>query len=379
MSSALNSDFFSKEVILYTASGVVWKGGRQVKSYPWKQVLSLAEQLGLDIRRTGGSVVGEIRIKQLAEVEPIVVEEDAPVEKAPAESMNAVDKALFVSGCNILERFLDRETADMARYTQTLEEVGNWVMRLTDLSEANQATLNAADAWLDKLCPSVEPEPVAAPSRVKFGCEHCGFMGVCDCADELDDMFEWQMLLDGEAVDQYLVAEDDGPRVDVGDCTPQLEANAEIVEMCHIANTAAYITWDPRSNDIMVDGQLQPGTMSWLAEILRDAGGWRWVSRGDYELNRWVHDERFAAQASAAAEVDPEPVVIEEARTENAKVVILTPHGMFEPNKGNLHVKSYPEGWHLGRAWTWLQSKGWHVVERDMYRGQLRHATFAKV
>lgn len=363
MSSALNADFFGKEVILYTASGVVWTGGRQVHGPSWKQVLSLAEQLGLDIRKPGGSVVGEIRIKPAS----VVIKEDAPVEKAPAESMDKATRAKFIRGCNIIERFLDRETADLARYSMEMDAVVNWVMRLTEFSEAPQATLSVADAWLDEMCPSVEPEPVA-PSRIKFGCEHCGFMGVCDCVDEMEYAGEFQAYIDDEAFDEYIVAEDDGPRV----------IKTEMVEMVRIATTATSITWDPRSNDILVDGKYQPGTMSFLAEILRDAGGWRWVSRGDYELNRWTHDERHAAQVSAAAAADPEPVAIE--AEPHKMVVVLTPHGIFDyRDEERPHIRSYPKGWHIGRLYARLMERNWHVVEEDKFKGVIRHLTLSKL
>jgi len=357
MSSALNADFFGKEVILYTASGVVWAGGRQIKSYSWQKVLSFAEQLGLRIHRVGDSEVGEIRIypESVAEAE---------AEAAPMESLSQVGKAHFIRGVNLIARFLDRETADLARYSQTLEEVIDWVERLRDFGEATQATLNIADAWLDEVRPSVP----AAPAIVRFGCEHCGTYGDCECEFDIDFDVECQAHINKGDVGEYLTAEDDGPKAVVG----------LVPETVQIAESAAYVTVDPRSGTVKVDGEVWPGSGTLLIRKLGETKGWTFMGLGSsYQLQRWMHDERFAAQASEAAKAHPEPVVIEAPPTENARVVILTPYGMFESGK-TLHVKSYPKGWHLGRAWTWLQKKGWHVVERDVYRGQLRHVTFAK-
>ena len=386
MSSALNSDFFSKEVILYTASGVVWTRGRQVKSYPWKQVLSLAEQLGLDIRRTGGSVVGEIRIKQLAEVEP-VVEEDAPVEKAPAESMDKATRAKFIRGCNLIERFLDRETADLARYSMEMDAVVNWVMRLAELSDAPQATLSVADAWLDEMCPSVEPEAYRPPVRqVKFGCEHCGFMGTaCDCWDDLVEDAELQALFDDEAFEQYIVAEDDGPVVDMGDCTPQSdEAYGFHMRTLGLTQAVRFIVYprDGHTDFALTNGELVRVEGNPPAEFYAQASkmGFTGHSAGDYQPYTMRHVEREEAMASAAAEAHPEPVVIPTTPSESSDmVVMLTPTGVFDyRDTENLHVRSYPKGWHIGRLYARLMKRGWHVVEEDKYRGRIRHLTLSK-
>lgn len=357
MSSALNKSFFSKEVILYTTSGVVWTGGRQVKQYSCSKVLSFAEQLGLRIQRTGSSEVGEIRIYPEAEA---VVEQEA----CPMDAMGKPEKALFTRGCSIVERFLDRDTADLARSSMGLDEVIEWVWRLTEMPGATEASLAVASMWLDDACPSESVPVSTVPTHIKFGCEHCGFMGVCDCEDELDFAIEAQADDDTQACIEYLVAEDDGPHVD----EYQLAVAA-----------ASFITINPRDESVTVDGKA-----GWACNITRligvlKASDWVPMATNGYGVSRWYSPTRnvsesgfenraaFAAQADAAAEP-------------HKMVVILTPTGMFDfrdPDKP--HARTYPKGWHIGRAYSWLVSRAWHVVEEDKYRGRIRHLTLSKL
>lgn len=372
MSRQFSDKFFTIPVTIYPESGVIWRKGRMIKGYSWTEVRTAAMAAGCDVQNVAGGFEIRISPKPAAVVESEAAPE--PV-SCPADSMSKPERALFINGVNIIARFQDEDTAREVQYTMDLYGVFDWVDRLVELGEAAKSTLAVARAWLDKaqrfLNPP-EPEMPSAPSRIKFGCEHCGFMGVCDCRDELDDMFELQMLFDDESFDEYLVAEDNGPCVD---------------EYLLVATTATFIAINPRDGSAAVDGK-----SSWACDIKKlvatlKVDGWESMATNGYGVNRWFHPTRRPTEAALQARSDGYAVGVEVTRQEEFEatephkmVVILTPSGMFDfrdPDKP--HARTYPKGWHIGRAYSWMVSRAWHVVEEDKYRGVIRHLTLSKL